>query len=178
MGPCQAADYWTQVIELPRFQGPIRLDYPLDEFRSSWIDHEIRLGVEGSFGSPGSEAMTVLKGGNSGFRDPIREVVRDSSRWRAIRDTLYPDLKAGSEPLVNFGREMLVVAAGPHSGAGDSVVITGITHSQQDMKVSVVLYQGCSPAQISTRPFHVVRIPRWQGKPVFEEQVVIDPECI
>jgi len=43
MGPCQMADYWTQVVELPRFRGPVRVDYPLDEFRPGWNEHEIRL---------------------------------------------------------------------------------------------------------------------------------------
>jgi hypothetical protein len=46
MGPCQAADYWTQVIELPRFRGPVRVDYPLDQFRPGWNEHEIQLRAE------------------------------------------------------------------------------------------------------------------------------------
>jgi hypothetical protein len=39
-------DEWIEVIELPRFRGPVRLDYPLDEFRPSWIEREIRLPLD------------------------------------------------------------------------------------------------------------------------------------
>jgi hypothetical protein len=46
MGPCQMTDEWIEVIELPRFRGPVRLDYPLDEFRPSWIEREIRLPLD------------------------------------------------------------------------------------------------------------------------------------
>lgn len=130
-----------------------------------------------SLGSPDVAIMTVLKGDNSAFRDSVREVVRDSTRWRAIRNTL-PGRNPRSEPLVNFERDMLVVAVGPPSGVGDSVVIVGITHSEQERRVRVVLYQGCHPAQLSTRPFHVVRIPRWEGRPVFKEKLIVDPKCI
>jgi hypothetical protein len=46
IGVCQLADDWIQVIELPRVQGPVRLDYPLDEIRPSWMEREIRLPLD------------------------------------------------------------------------------------------------------------------------------------
>jgi hypothetical protein len=46
MGVCPASDDWIEVIELPRFRGPVRLDYPLDEFRPSWIEREICLPLD------------------------------------------------------------------------------------------------------------------------------------
>ena len=41
MGPCPMSDNWIQVIEVPRFRGPVRIDYPLDEYRPLWIEREI-----------------------------------------------------------------------------------------------------------------------------------------
>ena len=46
MGVCPMTDDWIEVIELPRLQGPVRLDYPLHEFRPSWIEKEIRLPLD------------------------------------------------------------------------------------------------------------------------------------
>jgi len=127
----------------------------------------------------GTSVMTVVKGGTSGFRNPIREVVRDSIRWHIIWDSLYYDPKPASPPPVDFQREMLVVAVGPSSGVGDSVVIARMTPDRRNMRVRVVLYRGCHPAQLATKPFHVVRVPRaQQEEPVFEEHVVTQPECI
>lgn len=79
---------------------------------------------------------------------------------------------------MDFQREMLVVAVGPSSGVGDSVVIARMTPGRRNMRVRVVLYEGCHPAQSSTMPFHVIRVPRAHGEPVFEEHVVTQPECI
>jgi hypothetical protein len=139
----------------------------------------------GSSRAPAEEAgrripdgVTVVKGGSSGFRNSIREAVRDSVRWRIIWDSLYYDPKPSSLPQVDFQREMLVVAAGPLSGVGDSVVISRITPDRRKLRVRVVLYQGCNPSQGSTMPFHVVRVHRASQEPVFEERVVTQPECI
>ena len=131
----------------------------------------------GSRSNPDAE-VTVVKGGSSGFRNPIREVVRDSIRWRIIWDSLYYDPKPASPPPVDFQREMLVVAVGPSSGVGDSVVIALVTPERRNMRVRVVLYRGCHPAQLATKPFHVVRVPRAQEEAVFEDHVVTEPECI
>jgi hypothetical protein len=127
--------------------------------------------------NPGA-GVTVVKGGSSGFRNPIREVVRDSIRWHIIWDSLYYYPKPASPPPVDFQREMLVVAVGPASGVGDSVVIARITPDRRKLRVRVVLYQGCNPSQGATKPFHVVRVRRANQEPVFEERVVTQPECI
>jgi hypothetical protein len=46
MGVCQAADDWIEVIELPTVSGPVRLHYPLDKYRPSWIEEEIHLPLD------------------------------------------------------------------------------------------------------------------------------------
>jgi hypothetical protein len=61
--------------------------------------------------SPGVSALvpeltTVLNGGSSTIREPLREIIRDSIRWRRIWDSLYVET-SGSEPLIDFGRDML-----------------------------------------------------------------------
>ena len=76
MGPCQAADYWTEVIELPRFRGPVRVDYPLHEFRPLWNEREIPIPPDpkdaGFVAAPDSVPSWLLD--DSSFAAPSRYI--------------------------------------------------------------------------------------------------------
>lgn len=123
--------------------------------------------------------VTVVKGGQSYFRHVIRELIRDPSRWRVLRDSLHPTLHPPPEsPAVDFRREMLLVAVGPGGPPNDTVVIRQVTRTDQGIRALVLFHRGCSALMLSSMPFHVVRVPRSQGNAVFEEKEVPDPECV
>ena len=72
MGPCPMSDAWIEVIELPRFRGPVRIDYPLDEYRPLWIEREIPIPPDpkdaGFVAAPDSVPSWLLA--DSSFADP------------------------------------------------------------------------------------------------------------
>ena len=74
MGPCPMSDDWIEVIELPRLRGPVRVDYPLDEFRPLWNEREIRIPPDpkdaGFVAAPDSVPAWVLA--DSSFAAPTR----------------------------------------------------------------------------------------------------------
>jgi hypothetical protein len=126
---------------------------------------------------PGADIGTVLRGPDSRFHRTVREVIRDSTRWREVRDSVIDYADSGSEPSVDFRYEILVVAAGGPGGPGDSLVVKRVIRSGQGLRIGVVLYQNCNPEDLSTNPFHVVRVPL-SREAVFENKVLRGPHCI
>lgn len=126
-----------------------------------------------------ASTVTLVKGGQSYFRGVIREVVRDSTRWMVLRDSIPRHLNApGSDsPAVDFRREMLVVAVGPSGPDGDSVVIRQVSRTDQGISALVVFHRECSAFMRASLPFHVVRIPLSPGAAVFEEKEVSGRDC-
>ena len=122
--------------------------------------------------------VSLLKGPDSQLLGAVGEVIRDSSRWHAVWGLIPRSNPLPPVPYVDFGREMLVMAAGPTGGPGDSVVIERVKETSTQLHVLVVAYQECSPAQQVTQPYHVVRVRRSAPKPVFESQFVRGPNCI
>jgi hypothetical protein len=121
---------------------------------------------------------TVLKGTNSLMRNPIQEIVRDSGRWAALRDSIYQFRERGIEsPSLDFQHDLLIVVAGPPGAPGDSTIISRVTPSPQGLQIDVLVYKGCMPGQIRTMPFHVVRVSHWQEAPVFRERILRGPYC-
>jgi hypothetical protein len=99
-------------------------------------------------------------------------VVRDSSRWRAIRDSIYVYRAPGmAEPQVDFRREMLIVAVGPRAAPEDSLSIGDVSLSHGHFRVSVVSYREWYPMQQVTMPFHVVLDPRSKTQPTSKEKL-------
>jgi hypothetical protein len=124
------------------------------------------------------DTATVLKGGDNAIRHVVRETVRDSVRWRAIRDSLFLRHLGPPIPDVDFRRYMLVVAVGPTALPGDSVIVQPIIQADRVTKVRVtVYYQPCTALNSETMPFHILRIPRTDTSPRFEDQVVHNPKC-
>jgi hypothetical protein len=74
--------------------------------------------IEGPLGK--DQVVTVYKAPAAQFARTVREVVKDSARWRNVWDSVSGF--GGSPPhppSVDFQAAMLLVAAGPQVGAGD-----------------------------------------------------------
>jgi len=121
---------------------------------------------------------TVYKAPQSGLRTTVREVVRDSATWRAVWRSVSAYGKPQPEPpQIDFTSSMLLVAAGPPLGAGDSVIITQAVGDQDGFRAVVMAYRQCAPADIITAPVHVVRVPRSEGQVRFQEDSTNAPHC-
>lgn len=134
--------------------------------------------TEGRNDSP-SALVSLYKGYNSGFTGTVREVVRDSDRWRAVW-ALSCCSRHEPTPFseIDFSRYLVILAAGPRGVLGDSVVIDRVIETGGLLHVHVVAYQNCLPVQIVAEPIHLARIPRGGRESVFENEVVRGPNCI
>ncbi len=121
---------------------------------------------------------TLYQGDDSHFIRTVRELVRDSTRWHAVWDSAYRRVSATPPPEVNFDRHMLILAASPRGGGGDSVVIGPVRESRKILHVGVTTYHHCHPPDISTHPVHIVRIRRSERRPVFDNKVVWGFNCV
>lgn len=72
---------------------------------------------------------------------------------------------------------MLLVAAGPPLGAGDSVIITRVLREQQGVRATVVAYKQCAAPNYSPVSVHVVRLPRFDGPARFDEDTILGRQC-
>jgi hypothetical protein len=132
--------------------------------------------TEGPLGK--DQMVTVYKApGGRGDRT-VRQVVKDSTTWRALWDSLSGDAGSPPEPpAVDFRAAMLVVAAGPRVGAGDSVIIRDVRPEGRGLRASIMAYRQCAPLDVSPVPVHVVQVPRVDGPVRFEEDTTNTSVC-
>jgi hypothetical protein len=134
----------------------------------------------GSEGGSDPAFTNVYKSGDSDFIRTVREVVRDSTRWQAVWDSASQRRRDQSFPLprVDFDRDMLILAASPRGGPGDSVVIGPVRESGKMLQVRVTAYSHCNPGRARTHPVHIVRVRRSERQPVFDNKVVQGFNCV
>jgi len=113
---------------------------------------------------------------NSGFDAPARLVVLDAETWQTVWNQIYfryapvPPL-----PVVDFSREMIVVAAlGTRSSGGFNILLTGATEVGDDGTAfsvsSVSPGQRCLTTQAFIQPVDVARVPLRKGPVTFIER--------
>jgi hypothetical protein len=114
---------------------------------------------------------SVDQGSNSQIDEPRTAVVRSAAAWNA----LWKEHSAGPMPAgeIDFGRFMIVgVFLGTRPTAGYTVEITGMRTTGG---VTLVEYRERGPApgdiaaQMLTAPFHLVRVPRVEGRVEFRK---------
>ena len=108
---------------------------------------------------------TVVATSSSGFETPERDVIRNDDQWARVWDLLHA--RSGSVPArpeVDFGRQMLVLAAmGTQSNGCYQIEVTAIDLRQGRLAVEVVERQPgatCVCTQALTQPVHVVALDR------------------
>lgn len=125
------------------------------------------------------EVVTVYKAPEGRFDRTVREVVRESTMWRTLWDSLSGFGGSPPQPpVVDFQTAMLVVVAGPPVGAGDSVIITDVRPEGPGLRASIMTYRQCSPLDFSPVPVHVVQVPRVDAPVRFEEDSTNGPICL
>lgn len=114
------------------------------------------------------------RSGNSGFRSALRAVVRDSATFHKLwTQAVGPSAQAPATPQIDFGREMIIVAAMGEQFSGgndfgiDSVRADRFTLDVYDHLTSPGDYCGVT-ANIEW-PADIVAVPQGWGTVVFHE---------
>jgi hypothetical protein len=119
---------------------------------------------------------------NSGYETPATLVIRDSSAWAAAWATVHSGVEPPPAlPAVNFGEEMIVLAAvGQQPNGGHSVVITGATFDSAGAVVVRAEHSipgtACMTSMALVQPVDIARIPQSTAAVRFEV-VPITREC-
>jgi hypothetical protein len=114
----------------------------------------------------------------AGIGDPMRAVIRDSTAWRQLWDRINrPFVPAPALPPIDFGREMIVVAAlGSRPNGGYDVVIEGAEQDSAGIEISVRVASpaaGCPVATAITQPIDLARVPLTDQPIRFRERDVV-----
>jgi len=123
--------------------------------------------------------VSLYQGLDSGFLEQVREVVRDSARFRAVWDlSCCLRNQRRPRPEIDFTRYMVVLAVDSRGVLGDSVIIQQVSEDNGSLRVRVISDQRCLPVQVRTRPVHLVRVPLRRDAAVFDNQAVRGPNCM
>lgn len=114
----------------------------------------------------------------AGIADPMRAVIRDSTAWRELWQRINrPFLPAPALPAIDFGREMIVVAAlGARPNGGYDVVIESAEQDSAGIQISVRVAtpaSGCPTTAVMTQPVDLARVPVSDQPVRFRERDVV-----
>jgi hypothetical protein len=125
---------------------------------------------------------------DGGIADEMRRVIRDGPTladiWgRATSRQIEPP----PPPVVDFTREMIVVAAAGQREPGDHIrvdsagvrtfVNEGTGDREEILFVYVSTILGCDPFAGNSYPVDIVAVPRYEGEIRFDESERRDPNC-
>jgi hypothetical protein len=114
------------------------------------------------------------------FTDSITKVVRDTIEWKEVWDQAMSRRQQNarlSRPVIDFSKEMVVLAAGGRMKPGDAVHIDSVG-ARKDLTVIVVRYTiGCQDLRLTAWPFEMARLPRTSGEVTWREHRNKAPEC-
>lgn len=129
----------------------------------------------GSGGAPAALPFeVVLDEGSSGLQERRREVVRDEAAWARLFAQIHEGVAPRpARPSVDFSRDMLVaVATGTRPSGGFDIQVQGVTRRGGSLEVTVLETCPAPGARVSlglTQPVEVVRVPRAERDPTFQE---------
>jgi hypothetical protein len=119
----------------------------------------------------GQNPITNLaRGSNSGIDETMEVVVRSEADWQ----TLWKS-HAGAEPApaVDFSRELVAaIFLGPRRSGGFSAEITGYRREGPALVIDYIERMpapGGITTQALTSPFHIVKLPRFDGPVRFQK---------
>ena len=115
---------------------------------------------------------------SSGVREPARLVVRDDALWRATWAAIWSQHRPEPAlPAIDFGREMVVVAAlGERSSGGYGILVDSASMEGTTLVVHVrTMSPGprCFVTAALTQPVDAARLPRHDGAVRFSERTEV-----
>ena len=123
------------------------------------------------------EVTPVYRDGESQFMDARRELVRDAATWQVIWDSSGSHGIPTPPPEIDFARYMLLVAAGPNGGSGDSLVVDSLVERSGAIRGVAIRYETCAPLLIAGSPIDVLRLPRSNARLELVERRVRGEWC-
>jgi protease stability complex PrcB-like protein len=126
--------------------------------------------------TPGPSMATVGEGSSSGIDEPNTVIVRSVPEWGALWKS-----HAGLQPApaVDFSTNLVAaVFLGMRPTAGYRVEIVGIRRENDALIVEYVERRPAADAivsQVLTSPFHIVKLPRFNGPIRFRQRGVGAP---
>lgn len=127
---------------------------------------------------PLGDSAQVYYDNGMAFADSARIVVRDSATWRAIwQRATSPQPSPPPMPVIDFSRDMIVVAAAGRMKPGDLIHVDSIgVHGSLTVLV-VRTMVACQPFPTDAFPFEIVRVPRRDGPVQFIEHRTRAASC-
>jgi hypothetical protein len=123
----------------------------------------------------------------SGMRDSVRLVIRDQAALDdAWSRATSEQLEMPAVPAVDFGREMILVAAAGRMTTEDAIEVAAAgvqrrrTQQGDDVDVLVVqvrTFKGCGRVTADAFPVDIVKVTRFQGRVQWEEETQQETEC-
>jgi protease stability complex PrcB-like protein len=117
---------------------------------------------------------------NSGLGDSLHLIVRDTTSWRQIWQRIHqPFIPQPALPAIDFGRDMVVVAAmGTRPSGGYDVIIERAGEDSAGVEVFVRQSSpaaGCPLSAALTQPVDVAKIPARPSPVHFRERRIVVP---
>lgn len=111
----------------------------------------------------------------SGLDKPDRIVVRDAVSWQIVwKDVWRGFSEVPPLPLVDFSREMIIVAAlGAHSTGGYGILIDGANEAANggiNVTIRSISPLNCLVTEAFTQPVDIARLPLRSGRVEFTER--------
>jgi hypothetical protein len=123
----------------------------------------------------------------SGMRDSMRLVIRDQASLEdAWERATSEQLEMPAVPAVDFGREMVLVAAAGRMTTEDAIEVAAAgvqrrrTQEGDDVDVLVVqvrTLKGCGRVTADAFPVDIVKVTRFEGRVQWEEETQQETEC-
>lgn len=137
-------------------------------FLSSWL-----VALAGVSAAEPVKMRTVAQGNFSGVQVATQLVVTNSTQWQKLwKEHSAQRIPAEPAPEINFEKEtILFVAAGRKRSGGHQIEIAKINPREEETEVIVKTRSpkpGGIQLQALTAPFHVVAVPKMQGKVKFK----------
>lgn len=137
---------------------------------------------------PVSSTERKYRDPDGGIADEVRRVIRDPAELETVwAQATSRQMEPPPPPVVNFDREMVVVAAAGQRDPGDHIRIdsVGVRSFVDDESgdreeiffVYVGTILGCDPFAGNAYPVDIVVVRRWNGEIRFEESERRDPNC-
>jgi hypothetical protein len=124
------------------------------------------------------EAFLLSDNTNAFGTDTVRKVIRDTIEFKRYWDqaTSRSSQKL-ARPVIDFSKDMVVLAAGGRMKPGDVVTIDSVGTKGSLTVIVVRTTIACQPIAASAYPFEMVKVQRNNGEDSFREHVMRAPEC-
>lgn len=114
------------------------------------------------------------------FMDSTTRVIRDTVEWKDVWTQAMSRRPANARlplPVIDFGKESVVLAAAGRMKPGDVVHIDSVG-TRKDLTVVVLRYTvGCQDLRLTAYPFEMARIPKATPEVTWREHRYRAPEC-